>query len=220
MAIKPIETVYNGYRFRSRLEARWAVFFDTAYILYQYEPEGFDLRGEYYLPDFYLPDFEIYVEIKPFDKKVLKHVGDHNKWEQKCKLFRDITDRPILLCYGDPAEALWKILYAWEVDDDGGGYYEWYCLFVQELDGITLLTHPDRFDRKPCVNLQMEENPHIFCGSEECWNAWHQASIPPFNKGWLLDEAKLAARQARFEHGETPIRKEGMYETRKLNGCH
>ena len=27
MNIKPIETVYNGYRFRSRLEARWAVFF-------------------------------------------------------------------------------------------------------------------------------------------------------------------------------------------------
>ena len=27
--IKAIETVYNGYRFRSRLEARWAVFFDA-----------------------------------------------------------------------------------------------------------------------------------------------------------------------------------------------
>lgn len=24
MDIKPIETLYNGYRFRSRLEARWA----------------------------------------------------------------------------------------------------------------------------------------------------------------------------------------------------
>lgn len=29
MDIKPIETHYNGYRFRSRLEARWAVFFDA-----------------------------------------------------------------------------------------------------------------------------------------------------------------------------------------------
>ena len=26
--IKAIETYYKGYRFRSRLEARWAVFFD------------------------------------------------------------------------------------------------------------------------------------------------------------------------------------------------
>lgn len=30
MSIKPIETVYKGYRFRSRLEARWAVFFQVS----------------------------------------------------------------------------------------------------------------------------------------------------------------------------------------------
>ena len=39
--IKAIETYYKGYRFRSRLEARWAVFFDAAGIKYEYEPEGF-----------------------------------------------------------------------------------------------------------------------------------------------------------------------------------
>jgi hypothetical protein len=32
--IKTIETIYNGYRFRSRLEARWAVFFDAMGIKY------------------------------------------------------------------------------------------------------------------------------------------------------------------------------------------
>lgn len=64
--VKPIETEYNGYRFRSRLEARWAVFFDTAGIPYEYEPEGFVLTdGTYYLPDFYLPWYRCYVEIKP-----------------------------------------------------------------------------------------------------------------------------------------------------------
>lgn len=63
--IQAIETVYNGYRFRSRLEARWAVFFDAAGIEYQYEPEGYKLsNGKIYLPDFYLPDFNIYAEIK------------------------------------------------------------------------------------------------------------------------------------------------------------
>lgn len=66
MDIKPIETFYNGYRFRSRLEARWAVFFDAADIEYEYEPEGFELEdGTRYLPDFYLPEYEWYVEIKP-----------------------------------------------------------------------------------------------------------------------------------------------------------
>ena len=50
--IKPIETVYQDYRMRSRLEARWAVFFDELGILWQYELEGFDLGdGVNYLPD-------------------------------------------------------------------------------------------------------------------------------------------------------------------------
>ncbi len=35
--MKPIETIYNGFRFRSRLEARWAVFFDAVEIKYEYE---------------------------------------------------------------------------------------------------------------------------------------------------------------------------------------
>ena len=54
MTIKAIETVYNGYRFRSRLEARWAVFFDVLNVDYEYEKEGFDLDGKWYLPDFWM----------------------------------------------------------------------------------------------------------------------------------------------------------------------
>lgn len=63
--IKAIETEYNGYRFRSRLEARWAVFFDALGIEYEYEKEGYDL-GElgWYLPDFWLPKLEMFIEIK------------------------------------------------------------------------------------------------------------------------------------------------------------
>jgi len=53
MAMKPIETRYKGYRFRSRLEARWAVFFDALGIKWEYEPEGFEFDdGTRYLPDF------------------------------------------------------------------------------------------------------------------------------------------------------------------------
>jgi len=62
--IKAIETVYNGYRFRSRLEARWAVFFDTLDIEYQYEPEGVKLSSGWYLPDFWLPQHRIWFEVK------------------------------------------------------------------------------------------------------------------------------------------------------------
>lgn len=64
--IKAIETVYNGYRFRSRLEARWAVFFDALGIKYEYEPEGFDLgEAGYYLPDFFIPETRFFYEVKP-----------------------------------------------------------------------------------------------------------------------------------------------------------
>ena len=70
-----IQTEYNGYRFRSRLEARWAVAFDAMGIEYEYEPEGFVLKdGSKYLPDFKLlnirhrSDFDefepIYIEVK------------------------------------------------------------------------------------------------------------------------------------------------------------
>lgn len=57
--IKAIETRYGGCRFRSRLEARWAVFFDALGIEWEYEPQGFEVTGWdqtfRYLPDFYLP---------------------------------------------------------------------------------------------------------------------------------------------------------------------
>jgi hypothetical protein len=55
MSVQPIETRYNGHLFRSRLEARWAVWLDTLGIKYAYEHQGFNLDGDRYLPDFWLP---------------------------------------------------------------------------------------------------------------------------------------------------------------------
>lgn len=50
--IRPIQTSYAGCLFRSRLEARWAVFFDALGIEWEYEPEGFETTAGNYLPDF------------------------------------------------------------------------------------------------------------------------------------------------------------------------
>lgn len=66
MPIQAIETYYAGHLFRSRLEARWAVVFDSLGIRWEYEPQGY-LIGEHrrpYLPDFYLTDLGWWVEVK------------------------------------------------------------------------------------------------------------------------------------------------------------
>lgn len=67
--IKAIETRYAGCHFRSRLEARWAVFFDHLGIEWEYEPEGFETSAGNYLPDFRIrvPDdsYPYWFEVKP-----------------------------------------------------------------------------------------------------------------------------------------------------------
>lgn len=76
--LKAIETRFKGFRFRSRLEARWAVFLDTLGIRFEYEAEGYDLtiprvdeqynvteESVWYLPDFWIPEWDAFVEVKP-----------------------------------------------------------------------------------------------------------------------------------------------------------
>jgi len=66
--VRAIETKYKGYRFRSRLEARWAVFFDQMEYTWRYEDEGFELPSGRYLPDFRIEtsrtEKPLFVEIK------------------------------------------------------------------------------------------------------------------------------------------------------------
>jgi hypothetical protein len=62
--LKPIPTKALGLSFRSRLEARWALILRYLGIRFQYEAEGYDLSGRYYLPDFYLPDIDCFFEVK------------------------------------------------------------------------------------------------------------------------------------------------------------
>lgn len=59
-----IQTEYKGYLFRSRLEARWAVFLDTLGIKWQYEAQGYEIDSYRYLPDFWLPESEQWIEVK------------------------------------------------------------------------------------------------------------------------------------------------------------
>ena len=72
--IKAIETEYDGTIYRSRLEALWAAQLDALGIEYVYEPQGYDMNGVKYLPDFYLPKLDMFAEVKgmPDVKAALK----------------------------------------------------------------------------------------------------------------------------------------------------
>ena len=62
--IKSIPTKYRDVLMRSKLEARVAAKFDALGIEWSYEPEGYDLDGVWYLPDFWLPRIRTIVEVK------------------------------------------------------------------------------------------------------------------------------------------------------------
>jgi len=102
--MRPIQTVYQGYKFRSRLEARWAVFFDALKIKWEYEPEGYHLsNGEMYLPDFYLPGFcdrGIYAEVKP-DQVV----------DPKAQMLARDSGIEVLMLCGVPSPSAYHVIY-------------------------------------------------------------------------------------------------------------
>lgn len=204
--IKPIETVYNGYRFRSRLEARWAVFFDTAGIPYQYEPEGFVLEdGTHYLPDFYLPWFKCYVEIKPSGLQSEIDKGN----DRIGKLVSGKSDCIGLVCIGEPKAGECGIAYYFGMGRTGElylqsdivGFYEgcwWKNIFTGEEYGYS----------KHWISLVS-----IRSGSGDRFYDKDGNEMPIRNgigmTGYRSDfhDAALAAKQARFEHGESGYKK-------------
>lgn len=198
--IKAIQTKYNGYNFRSRLEARWAVFFDTLGIRYEYEPEGYDLGDlGWYLPDFYLPELDAMVEIKPTSalKGYSFPVGNEPDKILRCA---SGLDRLPLLLYGTPgSESLfvfcfdmkdssagdhWKDEFFWHFSDRG----EIKFWFDSEGSSRVYL----RTDTYSPMHPQIESTHLSSCA--------YSKEIPPYP----IRQAYTKARSARFEHGETP----------------
>lgn len=109
MDIKPIETKYNGFRFRSRLEARWAILFDAIGLKYEYEVEGFEMEGIRYLPDFYIPRLDRWFEIKakPLNNYELKKCEEFcfNKDNENIK-FSVLVGLPEAVKIGNSLESL------------------------------------------------------------------------------------------------------------------
>lgn len=217
--LTPIETYYEGYRFRSRLEARWAVFFKEAGIQFEYEPQGFNLGfgAGAYLPDFYLPQFRAYVEIKPMS------ISDAAEREAKYKLrelFYESTARNpeeenenapgiiCLFCKGDPVECVPEIMCN-ECNDSGGGTTWWWearfykgADYYQDCDNGWLFTPDD------CTTIAVGPKRKDSGYSDRTFSDsnWKECGLfESFTLSGYEDDltaAKLAARRARFEHGE------------------
>jgi hypothetical protein len=170
MKIKPIETVYNGYRFRSRLEARWAVFFDTLDIEYEYEKEGYDLgEAGWYLPDFWLPQVKMWAEVKG------TIFTDKEKYKAEMLVLH--TDSPCLMLSGTPENKAYYAIVWDDNNDDSPGF---------EREGYIL------------TDFWLSENRFWYLdgseGNDDGFNDYD--SYEPFGS---TKEAVIAARSARFE---------------------
>ena len=171
LGAKPIETRYNGIVYRSRLEARWAIFFNSLSIPYIYEPEGFNLDGLMYLPDFWLPDQICFFEAKgPFT---------HNKGPEKAAALSIATGYPVFIFGSIPADE------DHIADHPGDAYYpngidNGYLWCRSRCCGRYEIHYEGRADRIKCCKMQIGDRGHNYDDQ-------------------LLQYAYVAARQCRFD---------------------
>lgn len=196
---KAIDTEYKGYLFRSRLEARWAVFFDAIGLRWEYEPEGIVLSdGTQYLPDFFLPEFHCYFEVK---RKSIKGTLEEKEAIRKISDGQNTDSWAGIICFGDPMDDD-MLIFCQETDDGGGGCYE---------GPVTIGLHPDTY--KPYLFAYSDRRERTFY--THFGEDMDSETIPMLTAEYGTYEyrdfvreriytARKKARQARFEYGETP----------------
>lgn len=198
--IKPIETYYNGYRFRSRLEARWAVFFDALGMKYEYEPQGFDLgNGLYYLPDFLLHNvitryaqggekIDIFVEVKGIPNE--KDAQKIERFAQKYPIWvvgeLPRPDNYVAACEKQRDD----FCESYEKPEKRKYNFPDRCVFCPYDHGM--------IDGDMCFSFSLgfNDNTLSFHGNDSSYG--YGEYYPE------IENALRIARQARFEHGETP----------------
>ena len=209
--IQAIQTTYQGYKFRSRLEARWAVFFDALGLKWEYEPEGFQLPGGLQ----YLPDFRVtsptglvqWYEIKPAGGSSLKFDAFSEALHTSHKLNPEA--RPVhaqLLAANDPLD--------WFAAVEAIRYSGYRCPVCPRCGALS-----DHLTVEYCW-----PDVHIDCYACDCDTpdggghpieqgvlgaVWpHKGVVAMARTEWdkCLRNARVAAtaaRAARFEHGES-----------------
>ena len=186
--MKIIETEYKGYRFRSRLGTRWAVFFDACGVKWEYEPEGFDLgNGLYYLPDFLLHDV--------FDDEDKEYIGSNDLWIEVKGVMTEIDAKKNLYFSG-----MSPILVVTNIPDGNNAYDLAQCVCDISNDDAPLYNNVHPFNFETIYGNNWGALPGI--------NKQGRFDILPVGATRNFDDidAKATenayglARQARFEH--------------------
>lgn len=225
--IKAIETEYKGYKFRSRLEARWAVFFDAAEIEWEYEPEGFTLsNGDYYLPDFFLAKLGIYVEVKPKGAFLITYHDGCVEFDKKASKYgqfmQEMTDKGygVWFVFGDPVDAL----MAEHIGNGDNFLFAKSECHAHFMNYETCICNGETIITKECKNHVFLSSGRVMGISDDEGIIWGNDAIGiaegkviiPLTHALLLSKTQYAldktldrniracvtARQARFEHGE------------------
>ena len=198
--IKPIETKYKGYRFRSRLEARWAVYFDAMGFDWEYEKEGYDLgEAGWYLPDFWLPQVNMWAEVKSKDLTKDEFL--------KAVMLCEMTRRKVLLLIGVPAKKTYlgiSDITKIKCTRCGKLQYLYECptIICRECGSTD-------FKLNWCEDFLLT-NYHDYVVVEDRFysNTEYNGENRSFEDSPYdnesVERAINAARGARFEHGETP----------------
>lgn len=223
MEIKAIETEYNGYKFRSRLEARWAVFFDAAGIKYEYEPEGFEIKVNSeemyrYLPDFYLPDFDLWVEVKPSKSKLLdeeKKLCAFLKYDTQIAKSNGLIILGQIPNYNEYNEDEERCFFPafpffWNTSLIASGKVQFAKL--DKSKGKVVYTNiPYDFqasDELCFPDFPFEDDLYIITSKIKMQDnygyIWDMSKTQCIDSAFELKECFLKARKARFEYGETP----------------
>lgn len=199
--LKAIETRYKGYRFRSRLEARWAVFFDALGVKWEYEPEGFELPSGRYLPDFLLPDVDAWIEVKPdaeIDPIANKLIAE----------LAEATGRRAMIVKGLPLQSAPNDYGYYDPIGFHDGSAYWMYWGEESADGAYIFCLCPQCGK---VGIEFDGRGARVCGAK-CSNAGGAPIIDaPFaahgDKSYtgfhpILHAAANAAKSARFEYGE------------------
>lgn len=185
MTITAIETRFAGCLFRSRIEARWAVWFNALGITWEYEKEGYHLStDDYYLPDFWLPQFDAWFEVKG---------QPMNEDEQRKARYLASEHKPVITAAGAIGSEIITV-FAQDSSDSGGGWYqgEGFWVHAGNLPAIALFEPRMMRDQVICDN-EWQPIPWVVCV-----NDLHPEQMQhPVIRG-----AYAQASSARFEHGQ------------------